>query len=113
MAIDHQFYPFISKEFFNPFAPLSGIATYMRKKYLDTLDLENIHFRAFPPHRPGVDISTHGPYRAYFREPVDYCRVSHVAGVPNLIAAGEMSGKPLIPQSMRIADNTNPFHHFF
>ena len=111
VAVDHQAYTVFAEKFFHTRGPTSRVTAYVRHQHLHILDRKNVEFGALATHHAGVYIAGHGADGWHnVGQPLYYIVVSHVAGMPHLVAIGKMDCKPVVPHAVGIAEYANPFH---
>lgn len=90
----------------------------MSEPYFHIFDREAVGLGEFARHTTGVDIAAHGPdQRRDTAQAFDYAQVTHVAGVPYLVAALEVECETVVPATVGVGKYAYALHlfnsHFF
>ena len=94
-------------------AVTSGIAADVGHEHFDVFALEGEEFGTTPAHHSGVDVATDSAEtRADGEQTAIGVFVADVAGVPYLVAVGEMDGEAVIPARMCVGQYAY-FKHCF
>ena len=83
----------------------------MRQKHLHVLRHKHVKLGALATHHASVGIAGDGPHlRHNISQPLYDRVITHIAGMPHLIAICKMHGKAVVPLAVRIAQYAYALH---
>lgn len=107
VAADEQVDAFFFQYLFHPGRVAAWRTAYVCHPYFHSLAVKFQKLGTFPVNKAVVDVSSYGPDNvADFFELADDCDVAHVAGVPNLVAIGEMTGETRVKARMGVREDS-------